>query len=52
MLYANRSRPGGFDPPEYASLAHYFDSVVDMLTKIADGSHPVCEVTEGRLRWS
>ncbi|MFF4611073.1 SMI1/KNR4 family protein [Streptomyces albidoflavus] len=97
-LYANRSRPGGFDPPdrpdnpfwrndwvpflsdrdgwagkfidvrdgrvgrwrvaeititgEYASLARYFDSVAEMLTKVADGSHPVCEVIEGRLHWS
>ncbi|WP_411084421.1 SMI1/KNR4 family protein [Streptomyces sp. cmx-18-6] len=37
---------------EYASLAHYFDSVAEMLTRIADGSHPVCEVAEGRLVWS
>ncbi|MEU6767851.1 SMI1/KNR4 family protein [Streptomyces sp. NPDC046853] len=98
QLYANRSMPGGFDPPdrpdnpfwrnewipflsdqdgwagkfidvrdgrigrwfvgeitvtgEYASLAHYFDSVAQTLTKIIDGSHPVCEVAEGRLVWS
>ncbi|MEU6673909.1 hypothetical protein [Streptomyces sp. NPDC046925] len=37
---------------EYASLAHYFDSVAQTLTKIIDGSHPVCEVAEGRLVWS
>ncbi|GAA2474666.1 hypothetical protein GCM10010406_08430 [Streptomyces thermolineatus] len=37
---------------EYASLAHYFDSVAEMLTKIADGSHPTCSVTEGRFVWS
>ncbi|MGA5469398.1 SMI1/KNR4 family protein [Streptomyces arboris] len=37
---------------EYASLADYFDSVAEMLTKIADGDHPVCEVAEGRLVWS
>jgi len=97
-LYVNRSRPGGFDPPdqpdnpfwrnewipflsdqdgwmgkfidtrdgrigrwfvgeitttsEFESLAHYFDSVAEMLTKIADCTHPVCEVREGRLVWS
>ncbi|MFE3517629.1 SMI1/KNR4 family protein [Streptomyces sp. NPDC059166] len=96
-LYANRSRPGGFDPPdrpehpfwrnewipflsdqdgwsgkfidvrdgrvgrwfvgeitvtgEYESLAHYFDSVTQMLTRVAEGSHPVCEVGDGRLVW-
>ncbi|MFI2298609.1 SMI1/KNR4 family protein [Actinacidiphila glaucinigra] len=37
---------------KYESLAHYFDSVAEMLTKIADGNHPVCEVAEGRLVWS
>ncbi|MDX3239397.1 SMI1/KNR4 family protein [Streptomyces sp. ME03-5709C] len=37
---------------EYASLAHYFDFVAKTLTKIADGSHPTCSVTEGRLTWS
>ncbi|MEU9058954.1 SMI1/KNR4 family protein [Streptomyces sp. NPDC048430] len=37
---------------EYESLAHYFDSVAEMLTKIADGNYPVCEVAEGRLVWS
>ncbi len=37
---------------EYESLAHYFDSVAEMLTKIADGSYPVCEVADGRLVWS
>ncbi|MGW5070464.1 hypothetical protein ACWEQJ_30960 [Streptomyces cyaneofuscatus] len=37
---------------EYASLAHYFDSVAETLTKIAEGDHPVCEVAEGRLVWS
>ncbi|MFD3626378.1 SMI1/KNR4 family protein [Streptomyces sp. DSM 116494] len=97
-LYANRSVPGGFDPPdqpddpfwrkewipflsdqdgwagrfvdvrdgrvgrwcvgestitgEYPSLAHYFDSVAEMLTKVADGRHPVCGVARGRLVWS
>lgn len=96
-LYTNRSRPGGFDPPdqpdnpfwrnewipflsdqdgwagkfidtrdgrigrwfvgeitvtgEYESLAQYFDSLAEMLTKIADGDHPVCKVDEGRLLW-
>ncbi|MEU6345380.1 SMI1/KNR4 family protein [Streptomyces sp. NPDC046977] len=33
---------------EYESLAHYFDSVAERLTKIADGNHPVCEVAEPR----
>ncbi|MFE4693870.1 SMI1/KNR4 family protein [Streptomyces sp. NPDC056749] len=97
-LCANRSRPGGFHPPdqpdnplwrnewipflsdrdgwkgkfidardgrigswfvgeitvmgEYESLDHYFDSVTETLTKIADGSHPVREVARGRLLWS
>ncbi|MFF0014473.1 SMI1/KNR4 family protein [Streptomyces sp. NPDC005374] len=37
---------------EYASLAHYFDSVAETLTKIADGIHPTCSVAEGRLVWS
>ncbi|MGW5733107.1 MULTISPECIES: SMI1/KNR4 family protein [Streptomyces] len=37
---------------EYASLAHYFDSVARMLTTIAEGNHPVCEAAEGRLVWS
>ncbi|MGX1494694.1 SMI1/KNR4 family protein [Streptomyces tendae] len=37
---------------EHASLAHYFDSVAELLTRIAAGDHPVCEVTEGRLVWS
>ncbi|MGW0551895.1 SMI1/KNR4 family protein [Streptomyces altiplanensis] len=37
---------------EYESLAHYFDSVAEKLTKIADGNYPVCEVAEGRLVWS
>ncbi|MDX3235103.1 SMI1/KNR4 family protein [Streptomyces sp. ME03-5709C] len=37
---------------EYTSLAHYFDSVAERLTQIADGSHPTCSVTEGRLVWS
>ncbi|MGW2281253.1 hypothetical protein [Streptomyces sp. NPDC001770] len=36
---------------QYASLAHYFGSVAGILTKIADGDHPVCEVDEG-LVWS
>ncbi|MEV0528670.1 SMI1/KNR4 family protein [Streptomyces sp. NPDC050439] len=98
QLYANRSLPGGINPPgqldnpfwrnewipfltdqdgwagkfidvrdgrigrwcvgeitvtgEYASLADYFDSVADMLSRIAEGSHPVCTVTDGRLVWS
>jgi cell wall assembly regulator SMI1 len=34
------------------SLAHYFDSVAEKLTKIADGNHPLCSVGEGRLVWS
>ncbi|MFD9297443.1 SMI1/KNR4 family protein [Streptomyces goshikiensis] len=37
---------------KYESMAQYFDSVAEMLTKIADGNHPVCEVAEGRLVWS
>jgi hypothetical protein len=37
---------------EYESMAHYFDSVAKMLTKIADGSYPVCKVADGRLVWS
>ncbi|MFE3600520.1 hypothetical protein [Streptomyces sp. NPDC059142] len=37
---------------EYESLAHYFDSVAETLTKIADRNHPVCEVAGGRLVWS
>ncbi|MGW2836614.1 SMI1/KNR4 family protein [Streptomyces sp. NPDC001493] len=36
---------------EYASLAHYFDSVAETLTKIAEGKHPVCEIEDGRLVW-
>ncbi|MGA5642914.1 SMI1/KNR4 family protein [Streptomyces cinereoruber] len=37
---------------EYESMARYFDSVAETLTRIADGNHPVCEVAEGRLVWS
>ncbi|MET9724258.1 hypothetical protein [Streptomyces zaomyceticus] len=37
---------------EYESLAQYFDSVAEKLTKIADGSYPVCGIAEGRLVWS
>nr|WSZ18869.1 SMI1/KNR4 family protein [Streptomyces canus] len=37
---------------EYASLADYFGSVAEMLTKIADGSHAVSSIAEGRLVWS
>jgi hypothetical protein len=37
---------------EYESLAHYFDSVAEMLTKISDANDPVCEVAEGRLVWT
>ncbi|WP_327370326.1 SMI1/KNR4 family protein [Streptomyces sp. NBC_01217] len=37
---------------EYASLADYFDSVAQMLTRVGDGSHPVCSVVDGRLEWS
>lgn len=37
---------------EYESMARYFDSVAETLTRIADGNHPVCEVAEGRLFWS
>ncbi|MFC8241281.1 SMI1/KNR4 family protein [Streptomyces chartreusis] len=36
---------------EYASLADYFESVAEMLTKIADGSHPTCSIADGRLVW-
>ncbi|MFF9063802.1 SMI1/KNR4 family protein [Streptomyces sp. NPDC014891] len=36
---------------EYASLAHYFDSVAERLRSIADGTLPVCEISEGRLVW-
>ncbi|MEU3553476.1 SMI1/KNR4 family protein [Streptomyces fragilis] len=36
---------------EYASLADYFDTVAAMLTRIAEGNHPNCTVTEGRLVW-
>ncbi|MFJ3979363.1 SMI1/KNR4 family protein [Streptomyces sp. NPDC090021] len=34
---------------EYASLAHYFDSVAEMLTRIGTGDYPVRSVAEGRL---
>ncbi|MFB7176957.1 SMI1/KNR4 family protein [Streptomyces sp. NPDC056257] len=37
---------------EYESMARYFDSVAETLTRISDGSSPVCRVTEGRLVWS
>ncbi|MGW5400125.1 SMI1/KNR4 family protein [Streptomyces sp. NPDC003952] len=37
---------------EYASLAHYFDFVAEMLTRIGAGDYPVCSVAEGRLVWS
>ncbi|MFD3541101.1 SMI1/KNR4 family protein [Streptomyces sp. NPDC058662] len=37
---------------EYESMAQYFDSVAETLTRIADGSYPVCRFTEGRLVWS
>ncbi|MCX5412338.1 SMI1/KNR4 family protein [Streptomyces sp. NBC_00059] len=36
---------------EYESLAHYFDSVAEKLTKIADGDYPVCKIVEGRFLW-
>ncbi|MFF4299194.1 SMI1/KNR4 family protein [Streptomyces vinaceus] len=97
-LYANRSTPCGFDPPdqpdspfwrnewipflsdqdgwwgkfidvrdrrvgswfvgeitvtgEYQSMAQYFDSVAETLTKIAGGGFPVCRFTEGPRAWS
>ncbi|MFD6797144.1 SMI1/KNR4 family protein, partial [Streptomyces cyaneofuscatus] len=35
----------------FASLADYFDSVGDLLERIAAGDHPVCSVAEGRLVW-
>ncbi|KOV25182.1 SMI1/KNR4 family protein [Streptomyces sp. XY152] len=37
---------------EYETLADYFDSLARTLTRIVDGSHPVCRVSEGRLVWS
>ncbi|MFD4742284.1 SMI1/KNR4 family protein [Streptomyces virginiae] len=37
---------------EYASLADYFDSVAEMLTRIGAGDYPICSVVEGRLVWS
>ncbi|MER7948570.1 SMI1/KNR4 family protein [Streptomyces sp. NPDC096079] len=37
---------------EYASLADYFDTVAEMLTRIGAGDYPVCSVAEGRLVWS
>ncbi|MFF9854137.1 SMI1/KNR4 family protein [Streptomyces litmocidini] len=37
---------------EYASLADYFDSVAEMLTRIGAGNYPVGSVVEGRLVWS
>ncbi|MFI2780239.1 SMI1/KNR4 family protein [Streptomyces sp. ALB3] len=37
---------------EYESMARYFDSVAEMLARIADGGSPGCEVIEGRLVWS
>ncbi|WP_234333427.1 SMI1/KNR4 family protein [Streptomyces lavendulae] len=37
---------------EYESMAQYFDSVAERLTRIAEGSSPVCRFTEGRLAWS
>ncbi|MFB7864773.1 hypothetical protein [Streptomyces sp. NPDC056069] len=37
---------------EYESMAHYFGSVAGTLTRIADGSSPVCRFAEGRLVWS
>ncbi|WP_432006845.1 SMI1/KNR4 family protein [Streptomyces parvus] len=37
---------------EYESLAQYFDSVAELLTKVADGSYPIGRVAEGRLVWS
>ncbi len=33
-------------------MAQYFDSVAEMLAKIADGHSPVCKFSEGRLVWS
>ncbi|MFJ6405901.1 SMI1/KNR4 family protein [Streptomyces hydrogenans] len=97
-LYANRSMPGGFDPPdrpdnpfwrnewipflsdqdgwtgkfidardgrvgrwfvgdltvtgEYESMGQYFDSVAEMLTRIAAGTSPVSTFREGRIVWS
>ena len=36
----------------YPSLADYFDSVAETLTRIAEGSHPTCSVAEGRLLWA
>lgn len=37
---------------EYESMAQYFDSVAETLTRVAYGSSPVCRFTEGRLLWS
>ncbi|MFJ8164162.1 SMI1/KNR4 family protein [Streptomyces sp. NPDC096136] len=37
---------------EYESMAHYFDSVAEVLTRIGAGDYPVCSVIEGRLVWT
>jgi cell wall assembly regulator SMI1 len=37
---------------EYESLADYFDSLAETLTRVADGNHPIGSVAEGRLAWS
>ncbi|MEU0160281.1 SMI1/KNR4 family protein [Streptomyces sp. NPDC006261] len=37
---------------EFDSLAHYFDSVAEMLAQISYKAHPACSVVEGRLFWS
>ncbi|WP_331727593.1 SMI1/KNR4 family protein (plasmid) [Streptomyces sp. NBC_00161] len=36
---------------EYPSLAHYFGSVAEMLTRIGAGDYPPCSVVDGRLVW-
>ncbi|MFJ5636712.1 hypothetical protein ACIQF5_29290 [Streptomyces goshikiensis] len=65
MAVAKQSGPAGRDgrvgswfvgeitvTGEYESMAQYFDSVAETLTKIAGGSFPVCRFIEGRLVWS
>lgn len=37
---------------EYESMAQYFDSVAETLTRIAGGSSRVSRFSEGRLVWS
>lgn len=44
-----RARHGARSRVHTNRFARYFDSVAEMLTKIADGTYPACGGVDGRL---